>query len=210
MKFILKILPILLTVCISFTQAQDLDASFSEANQAYADGDFQLAISLYSKILENGVESGEVYFNLGNSYYKSNDLGKTILYYEKAGKFIEGDPALEQNLKLAQLRIVDKIEPVPELFLIEWWSKLIHVFSLDTLLWLSFSIFTILVLLIIALLLYSRRFFYRLVWATSILFVLILIITLSVIYEWKRFRWLANRILMVQKCLYYTKVLKLR
>jgi hypothetical protein len=170
---------------ISSLYTQDLDTRFGLANKAYADEDYQQAIELYSKILEEGVESGEVYFNLGNTYYKTNDLGRAILYYEKARRYIDGDPALEQNLKLTQLRIVDKIESIPELFLVEWWTEIIHTFSLDTLLWLNFSLFTTVVVLIIALLLYSRKFFYRLIWVCSILFILVLVITLSVIYEFE-------------------------
>jgi tetratricopeptide (TPR) repeat protein len=169
----------------SLLHAQDMDGEFSSANQAYIDGDYQQAIELYSKILEQGIESGEVFFNLGNTYYKTNDLGRAILNYEKARKYIDGDPALEQNLKLTQLRIVDKIEPIPELFIVEWWTELIHTFSMDTLLWLSFSIYTTVILLIIGLLLSSRRIFYRFIWAATLLFILILIITLSVIYEFE-------------------------
>jgi tetratricopeptide (TPR) repeat protein len=169
----------------SILNAQDLESRFNSANQAYADEDYQQAIELYSGILEEGVESGEVFFNLGNAYYKINDLGRAILYYEKAKKYIEGDPALEQNLKLAQLRIVDKIEPIPKLFIIDWWDQLIHIFSLDIWLWLCLGIFFILTLLIAGLLLYSRRVIYKLIWATSFLFILILIITLSVVYEFE-------------------------
>jgi len=169
----------------SLLNAQDLDNRFNLANQAYADGDYLHAIELYSNILDEGIESGEIFFNLGNTYYKINDLGRAILNYEKARKYIDGDPALEQNLKLTQLRIVDKIEPIPELFIVEWWAELIHIFSVETFLWLTFSLFTIVILLIIGVLLYSRHFFYRLTLAASLLFVLVLIITLSVIYEFE-------------------------
>ncbi len=165
--------------------AQNPDIRFIEANQAYAEGDYQNAIELYSKILEQGIESGEVYFNLGNAYYKTNNIGRAILYYEKARKFIEGDPALEQNLKLTQLKIVDKIEPIPELFIVEWWAELTRVFSLETLLWLSFSIFSILITFIILQILYTRQFLRRIIWATTVLFVLIFVITFSQIYEFE-------------------------
>ena len=64
---------------------------------------------------------------MDNAFFKSNDIGRAILYYEKASKYLEGDPALEQNLQLSRLRIVDKIEPIPELFIIEWWTTLTHL-----------------------------------------------------------------------------------
>jgi len=185
LKSIQQVIFLLFILFTSFLYAQDLENRFSQANQSYADGDYLHAIELYSKILEEGIESGEVFFNLGNAYYKTNDLGRAILNYEKARKYIEGDPALEQNLKLAQLRIVDKIEPIPELFIFEWWTVLTHILPLETLLWLSFSLFTAVILLIIGLLLYSKRIYYRLTFGASLLFVLVLVITLSVIYEFE-------------------------
>jgi tetratricopeptide (TPR) repeat protein len=185
LKIAQQIILILVILGTSFLYAQDPGVRFNEANKVYADGDYQYAIGLYSKILEQGIESGEVYFNLGNAYYKINDMGRAILYYEKARKYIDGDPALEQNLQLTQLRIVDKIEPIPELFIVEWWSTFIHVFSLDTLLWLCFAIFSILVLLIIINLLYSRQFIRRFIWAATAVFLLIFVITFSLIYEFE-------------------------
>jgi len=185
LKITQQIILILIILGTSFLNAQDPDARFSEANQAYAEGDYQNAIKLYSDILGQGVESGEVYFNLGNSYYKTNDIGRSILYYEKARKFIDGDPALEQNLKLAQLRIVDEIEPIPELFLVEWWETLTHLFSIDTLLWLNFSIFSILILIMISYILYTRHFLRRIIWVTSILLLLVFVVTFSLIYEFE-------------------------
>jgi len=184
LKFI-KIIFILIISSFSILNAQDLETRFNLANKAYADGEYFQAIEIYSGIINEGIESGEVYFNLANAYYKVNDLGRAILYYEKARKFIEGDPALEQNIKLAQLRIVDKIEPIPELFIIEWWSYLIHIFSLDTWLWSNLFIFSILMLMIIFQFLYSRQFLKNLIGTTTVLFLLVFIITLSVTYEFE-------------------------
>ncbi len=172
-------------VCVTILQAQDPDSKFNEANNAYAEGDYQNAIEHYSAILHQGIESGEVYFNLGNAYFKTNDLGRAILYYEKASKFIEGDPALEQNLQLSRLRIVDKIEPIPELFIFEWWTTLTHLFSLDTLLWLSIAVFSILMILIIVNLLYGRQYIRQFIWVTSAFCILIFIITFSHLYEFE-------------------------
>ena len=183
---ILYLLLILLFVAtFSLVHAQDPAVSFNEANKAYAEGNYQSAIELYSTILNQGIESGEVYFNLGNAYFKINEIGRAILNYEKAGKFIEGDPALEQNLQLSRLRIVDKIEPIPELFIVEWWSTLTHLLSLKTLLWLCLTVFSILMLLIIMNLLYRNQYFRRLIWTTLALSLLIFIVTFSLIYEFE-------------------------
>jgi len=185
LKIAQQIIFILIIIGISVLHAQESGNRFNEANKAYAEGDYQTAIKLYSIILEQGIESGEVYFNLGNTYYKMNDLGRAILYYEKAAKFIKGDPALEQNLQLTQIRIVDKIEAIPKLFIEDWWSTLTHVFSLDTLLWISIILFSVLIMLIIVNLLYTKQFLPRFIWAMTLLFVLIFVVTLSLIYEFE-------------------------
>jgi tetratricopeptide (TPR) repeat protein len=185
LKIAQKIIVILLYIGFSYLYAQNPDIWFNEANKAYTEGDYQQAVDLYSKILEQGIESGEVYFNMGNSYYKMNDIGRAILYYEKAKKYIDGDPALEQNLQLARLRIVDKIEPIPQLFIVEWWSTITHIFSLNSLLWLCISLFSIVILLIIINLLHARQYLRRLIWSSAALSVLIFVITLSRIYEFE-------------------------
>jgi hypothetical protein len=88
-------------------------------------------------------------------------------------------------MQLSRLRIVDKIEPIPELFIVEWWSTFTHLFSLDTLLWLSITVFSVLILLIIINLLYSRQYLRRFIWTATALCLLIFVITFSLIYEFE-------------------------
>lgn len=175
-------------IWISVSLAQPVEQFFEEANRAYADEDYVLAVDLYLKIISNGSESGEVYFNLGNAYYKLNNPGNSILYYEKAKLFLEGDPALDQNLRLAQIRIVDKIENIPVLFLEEWWLNLVHLFPMNTFLWLSLSLFVLLVAFIIFRILFSRRSLNRLIYITGTLFSIVLVLSISQIYEFETSR----------------------
>ena len=185
MKFSLHITLMLIYIGTSVLFSQDPDTLFNEANRAYAEGDYQHALDLYSMILENGIESGEVFFNLGNTYYKMNDIGRAILYYEKAKKYIDGDPALEQNLRLCQLRIVDKIEPIPKLFIVQWWSTVTQLFSINTFLWLCLAIFSMLIILIIINLIYPRRYLRHFIWGFTTIFILIFVVTFSRIYEFE-------------------------
>jgi len=90
------------------------------AKIAYKKGNFKKAISIYESILSNNVESAGIYYNLGNAYFKNNDIGMAILYYEKAKKLNAEDEDLVTNLKIANQRIEDKIDPAPELFLKQW------------------------------------------------------------------------------------------
>ena len=67
-------------------------------NAAYNKGDFAKAIIFYQNFLSGGIESAQAYYNLGNCYFRMNEIPKAILYYEKAQKFAPGDPDIEFNL----------------------------------------------------------------------------------------------------------------
>ncbi len=100
--------------------AQSNDQLVSEANKAYTDGKYKHAIELYEKILSNGYESYELYYNLGNSQFKMNNYPGAIYYYEKALELNPGDENTEFNLKIANSKIIDKIEEVPIPFYKKW------------------------------------------------------------------------------------------
>ncbi len=91
-----------------------------DAKTSYEKGDYKKAIEVYESIVTSGKESAGLYYNLGNAYYKNNDIGLAILNYEKAKKLNSKDEDLLTNLKIANQRIEDKIEAAPELFLNQW------------------------------------------------------------------------------------------
>jgi len=157
---------------------------FEQANARYQAGMYQEAIDLYLQMGANGKVSGEVYFNLGNAYYKLGDIGRAILYYEKAKIFLESDEALDQNIRLARLRTVDEIEPLPRLFLIEWWETLLHVLSLETIAWITYGIYLLVVFLLALNILWHGRW-KRWVWIAIWVFVPILLIFLSRVYQFE-------------------------
>ena len=113
-------------------QSATVDSLFSKANQEYANELYTNAIEDYHMIIQTGYESAELYFNLGNAYFKTNDIPSAILYYEKAKKLNPNDEDINFNLNVANTRIVDKIEPVPELFLKQWWRSIYNLFKADT------------------------------------------------------------------------------
>ena len=174
---------IILFLCLISISASDWDNYFTSGNQAYSEGNYQEAIDNYLKIINQGKESGEIYFNLANSYYKINEIGKAILYYEKAAQYLEGDEAVTQNLELARLKIIDKIQPIPQLFLQEWWEIIIHSFSINMYAWFSLGLFIFLLLFIILNVIFNKYFLRRLIWIFSVLFTIILILFISRIYE---------------------------
>lgn len=98
---------------------------FAKGNAQYGKADYQGAVKSYQEILKSGYTSFDVNFNLGNAYYKLGDIPSAILSYERARKLKPGDEEVNQNLQLARLKITDKIEESPELFLVSWWKAFI-------------------------------------------------------------------------------------
>src|SRR4051812_45195426 len=114
MKKCISIL-LLMTVFVKVHAADQSQALkiFHEANIAYQKQDYGSSIKLYEQLIKNQNVSTEVYFNLGNSYFKSGNTSKAILNYERAKKLSPDDEDINFNLKIASLKVVDKIEPVP-------------------------------------------------------------------------------------------------
>lgn len=107
-------------------------ALLDSGNAAYSKGNFQKASEYYEGIISLDYESPEVYFNLGNAYYKLDKIGMSVLNYERAKKLSPQDEDINFNLKLANQRTLDKIEPALKLFLEEWWGMLKSMHSEKT------------------------------------------------------------------------------
>jgi hypothetical protein len=121
--------------------AQDAHTLFDEGNKQYLQQNYPEAIKSYETVLKGGYESGELYFNLGNAYFKSGRLGDAILAFERAHKLMPTDDDVSFNLQYANLRVVDKIEAVPQLFLYRWADNVLTVFSPTMQLWLMYVAF---------------------------------------------------------------------
>lgn len=100
------------------------------ADSAYIRGEYATAIQIYEALLEEGV-SPVVYYNLGNSYYKSEEIAKAILNYERALLLDPGNGDIRANLEIARAKTVDKEEIVPELFFITWGKSMLNLLSVD-------------------------------------------------------------------------------
>ena len=83
---------------------------FAQGNSEYQKGDYESAERYYSQILNSGFDSGPLYYNLGNACFKQKRLGDAIYYWEKAKQKLPADREIQENLELANLLIVDRIE----------------------------------------------------------------------------------------------------
>lgn len=106
------------------------DVTKAKGDSAYIKNDFASAIQIYEALLKQG-EAAEVYYNLGNSYYKADEIAKAILNYERALLLQPGNSDIRANLDVARSKTVDKMEAVPEIFFITWIKALIFSMSVD-------------------------------------------------------------------------------
>ena len=101
-----------------------------DADAVYADGDYSRAANMYMTLLERGV-SPELYYNLGNAYYRLGDIPHAILSYERALLLAPSDGDIRFNLQMARQKTVDKIEPESEMFFVTWLRSLVNMASSD-------------------------------------------------------------------------------
>lgn len=114
-----------------FIAAQDPSQLITEANQLYQDENFPGAIEKYEQILNEGYVSEYLYYNLGNAYYRTGQLGYAILYYEKGLKLSPNDEDLRYNLAIANARTIDQIKEVPKLFIVKWWETFLTLLTIN-------------------------------------------------------------------------------
>lgn len=107
----------------SSLNAQTPAQLYTSANTFYKNNQFEEAAAAYEKVLMQGYRNPEVYYNLGNSYFKLHNTGKAILNFERAHKLSPEDEDIAHNLKLAQLKTFDKLTPVPQLGIITSWNN---------------------------------------------------------------------------------------
>lgn len=131
----------------TFSNAQMKDATKAEGDSAYIKEDYASAIQIYETLLKKG-EAAEVYYNLGNSYYKIGEIAKAVLNYERALLLNPGNGDIRANLEVARAKTIDKVDPVPEIFFVSWTKSLINSMSVDA--WATWGIVSF-ILLIVAL-----------------------------------------------------------
>ncbi len=119
-KFYTSIIIILLSFGNLFSQTDGNLELFKQANQKYTDEAFPEAIASYEQILSTGQESAELYYNLGNAYFKSNQLSRAILNYERGLLLAPSDEDILYNLDIANSLITDRIESIPVFFFNSW------------------------------------------------------------------------------------------
>jgi len=159
MKKIVLLFFVLLSV-FQINASEALQDSIKKANKLYLAKNFEASAKTYNSIVKLGYESPELYYNLGNAYYKANKIALAIVNYERALKLKPSFDDARYNLDMANKLIIDKIEIVPEFFLTTWFKAIILMFSFDTWAYLSVFLF-LLCLLFLGIYFFSKLLSFR-------------------------------------------------
>ena len=114
------------------SQAFFAQSAFEKGNELYKKEQYEQAAVLYEGIVKSGQHSAEVYFNLGNAYYKMHKVAPAVYNYEKALLLNPNDPEIKTNLKFAQKMAIDEIKIVPKVGFSKMIDDALDVFHYDT------------------------------------------------------------------------------
>ena len=107
------------------------DSLFVSGCELYASGKYEAAVSDWEAVKAAGVGSKELEYNLGNAYFKSDQLAKALLCYDRALRLDPSDADVRYNLDFARAMTQDRIDEVPEFILKTWWRKLCYLWPSD-------------------------------------------------------------------------------
>ena len=158
-------------------------ATKADADSAYVNGNYQEAIKGYEALLRNGA-SAELYYNLGNAYYRTENITRAVLNFERALLLSPGDSDIRFNLQIARSKTIDKIVPESEMFFVTWYRSLVNMMSVDG--WGRTALVSLaLVIVLFLVYLFSAR-----VWMQKVGFfgggVLLVLFVISNIFAWQQ------------------------
>ena len=155
--FKISVLILLLLPAESAVSQEGSEEKFSRGVELFTSGDYEKALEQWIDIYNTGNRSAELEYNIGNAYFKLNNLPGTILFYERAHLKKPADEDINYNLQIARTLVVDRFEEIPELFFIRWYDFMALILSTNT--WARISITTfVLSLVFLSLYFYSSRY----------------------------------------------------
>lgn len=139
--FLFCMLMALVSLSASATTKENADAEYKRGN-------YQQAIKDYEELLKQGVNA-DLYYNLGNAYYRTDNVTQAILAYERALMLSPGDDDIRFNLQFATSKTIDKITPESKMFFVTWYHSLVNFTSVDN--WAVMAIASIVLVLLLVL-----------------------------------------------------------
>lgn len=140
MRRVRKFLIPLLLLSPVFGYAAQPDSLLPAAEAAFLEGKYEVASALWEQVIDAGIESADIYYNLGNAYFKVEELPKAILCWERSLKLDPSHADAKYNLKLAATMLDDKIDPLPGFFLVNWFHASVRLLAFTTWAWIALAL----------------------------------------------------------------------
>lgn len=121
----LRTLSILLMVLsVNLLSQETTGEKFKAGAESFSSGNYEKALESWVDIYRTGYRSAELEYNIGNAYFKLNNIPGAILFFERAYLLKPGDEDINYNLQIARTLVVDRFEEIPELFFVRWYNLL--------------------------------------------------------------------------------------
>ncbi len=183
-KVIVVMLMLMLMPMTVFGQTKE------EADSAYAQERYQQAAQLYKGLLQKGV-SPDLYYNLGNCYYRMDSMTQAVIAFERALLLSPGDKDIRFNLQMTRSKTIDKITPETEMFFVTWYRALVSIQSVDG--WARLALISLVVAIVLALVyLFADRIWFRKVGFFGAIALLLVFIFCNV-FAWQQKQGLDHR-----------------
>ena len=154
--YILFLLLFILFIQVIDSQNTNKD-KFYQGNTFFAAGSYKEALQVWNEIYTTGYRSANLDYNIGNAYFKLNNIPSAILFYERAYLLKPADEDINYNLQIARTLIVDRFQEIPELFFIRWYNFVSLFLSTNS--WAKISLTSfVLFLLLLSLYIYTSRY----------------------------------------------------
>lgn len=171
-RYILALLTWLLVVAAAYSQ-DTRTGKFNQGVTYFSTGSYKEALQLWSEVYNTGYRSASLCYNIGNAYFKLNQIPQAILFYERAYLLSPADEDINYNLQIARTLTVDRFQEIPELFFVKWYNYV--ALFLSTNLWARISLAAfILSLLFLSLYIYTSKYRLKVIgfWLAISLFVI--------------------------------------
>jgi len=184
----LKSILLLLFIVINIFANDGLDELFQEAIQSFENKDYESSLDIFLSIENEGIKNPDLYYNIGNCFFRLNNIGSSILYYKRALKIDQNHSAAARNLEFVltftqDKQVEDESDPISTL-----WNKLLNALSLNTLAIIVLIVFLISIFLLI---LMFTRFRNRdktsLIFTFSISIIIILLFCIISFIKWEHY-----------------------
>ena len=173
----------LLFYLLTFLPLDSVAITKANADAEYSKGNYVQAIKDYEELLKKQ-KTAELYYNLGNAYYRTDNIVQSVLAYERALMLSPGDDDIRFNLQMARSKTIDKITPESEMFFVSWWRSLVGLLSADGWAYCSILFISLALLLLLAYLFSEQILLRKIGFFGGIL--LIVLFLLSNVFAWQQ------------------------